>query len=247
MINNLKDKIKTSIAATIVLLLIFIAIVITLKYNVEGETNMPFNLNKIVIGSMVVGSDDNKLTNTIENNIVQNNGIYFEIKKNKNYKKDAVIDSIEIANIEITKAPQKGDVKIYMPNTTENKKFTYSDEFVLENNSLTYKGGSKTDTTTLQINNQGGIIAIAFGNTNLGTYNLTNEDLIIDGTLLKSLAVTDEDIKFSVNFDFIINSQNKKFKTNISLDLPPSEITNSGKSSLEITNTSKFIFKRVND
>ena len=247
MINNLKDKIKTSIAATIVLLLIFIAIVITLKYNVEGETNMPFKLNKIVIGSMVIGSDDNKLTDTIENNIVQNNGIYFEIKKNENYKKDAVIDSIEIANIEITKAPKKGHLKIYMPNTTENKKFTYSDEFILESNSLTYKGGSKTDTTTLQINNQGGIIAIAFGNTNLGTYNLTNQDLVIDGTMLTNMGISDEDIKFSVNFDFIINSQGKKFKTNISLDLPPSEITTSGKSSLEITDTSNFIFKRVNE
>ena len=65
--------------------------------------------------------------------------------------------------------------------------------------------------------------------------------------LLTNMGITDEDIKFSINFDFIINSQNKKFKTNISLDLPPSEITTSGKSSLEITNTSKFIFKRVND
>ena len=74
-----------------------------------------------------------------------------------------------------------------MPNTTENKKFTYSNEFVLENNSSTYKGASKTDTTALQINNQGGIIAIAFGNTGLGTYSLTSQDLVIDGTLLKGV------------------------------------------------------------
>ena len=43
-------------------------------------------------------------------------------------------------------------------------------------NSLTYKGASKSDTTTLEINNQGGIIGIAFGNTKLGTYNIMSEE-----------------------------------------------------------------------
>jgi len=208
---------------------------------------MPFNLNKVVIGSMVVSSDNQPLQNSVQNNIVQNNGIYFEIKKNENYKKDAIINSVQITNIQFIKTPKKGTLKMYMPNTTENKKFTYSDEFILENNSLTYKGASKTDTTALQINNQGGIIAIAFGNTNLGTYSLTNEDLVIDGTLLKSMGITDEDIKFSVNFDFIINTVGKNYKANITLGLPPSEITTSGKSSLEITNTDKFVFKRINN
>ena len=72
-----KDKITTAIAATIVLLLILTAIMITFKYSVEGETNMPFKLTKIVIGSMVVSSDNELLKDTTENDIVQNNGIYF--------------------------------------------------------------------------------------------------------------------------------------------------------------------------
>lgn len=245
--NSKKDKIKTAIAGGIVLLLILTAVIITFKYSVEGETNMPFKLSKIVIGSMVVSSDNEISTDTIENEIVQNNGIYFEIKKNENYKDDAVIKSVEIANIQITKQPKKGCVKIYIPNTTENKKFTYSDEFVLDGNSLTYKGASKSDTTTLEINNQGGIVAIAFANTNLGKYTLTAEELRIDGTMLNAMEITDEDIEFNVNFDFIINTEGKKFKTNISLVLPTSEITTSGKSSLEITDTSKYVFKRVNE
>ena len=245
--NSKKDKIKTAIAGGIVLLLILTAVIITFKYSVEGETNMPFKLSKIVIGSMVVSSDNEISTDTIENEIVQNNGIYFEIKKNENHKDDAVIKSVEIANIQITKQPKKGCVKIYIPNTTENKKFTYSDEFVLDGNSLTYKGASKSDTTTLEINNQGGIVAIAFANTNLGKYTLTAEELRIDGTMLNAMEITDEDIEFNVNFDFVINTEGKKFKTNISLVLPTSEITTSGKSSLEITDTSKYVFKRVNE
>lgn len=241
---KIKDKIKTAIAFIILVILIFIAIIVTYKYSIEGETNMPFKLSKIVIGSMVVSSDNPILDNMLENEIVQNNGIYFEIKRNENYKNEATIKSIEIANIQITKAPNKGNIKIYIPNTTENKKFTYSDDYILDGNSLTYTGANKSDTTTLEINNQGGIIGIAFGNTNLGKYNIMNEENVIDGTMLKNMDVTDEDIKFSVNFDFIISTGGKRYKTNIDLNLPPSEITEQGKSSLEITDTSKYIFKR---
>ncbi len=244
---KIKDKIKTSIAAIVLVILIFIAITVTYKYNVEGEINMPFKLSKIVIGSMVVSSDNPISNDGLENDIVQNNGIYFEIKKNEKYKKDAVIDSITIDNINIIKYPNKGDIKIFIPNTTENKKFTYSNNFILEGNRLTYKGASKSDTTTLEINNQGGIIAIAFGNTKLGTYTLTAEDLVIDGTMLKNMNITDEDIKFSVNFDIIISAEGKKYKTNMILDLPTSQITTEGKASLEITDTSKYVFKRMKE
>ena len=182
---QIKEKIKTSIAAIVLIILISIAIIITYKYNIEGETNMPFKLSKIVIGSMVVSSDNQISNDVLVNEIVQNNGIYFEIKKNEEYQKDATIKSIEISNIQVTKEPQKGNIKVYIPNTTENKKFTYSDNYILEGNLLTYKGASKSDTTTLEINNQGGIVGIAFGNTNLGTYNIVSEETIIDGTMLK--------------------------------------------------------------
>ena len=244
---QIKEKIKTAIAFIILVIIIFISIIITYKYSIEGETNMPFKLSKIVIGSMVVSSDNPIQNGGIENEIVQNNGIYFEIKKNEKYRKDAVIDSVTIDNINITKTPQKGYIKTFMPNTTENKKFTYSNDFILEGNRLTYKGASKSDTTTLEINNQGGIVAIAFGNTELGKYTLTSEDLVIDGTMLNTMNITDEDIKFSVNFDIIIDTEGKKYKSNMTLNLPISEITTEGKASLEITDTSKYIFKRMKE
>ena len=98
--DTIKDKIKSAIAAGIVFLLIITAVLIIYKYDVEGETNLPFKLNKIVIGSMIVSSDNEISKDTIENGIVQNNGIYFEIKKNENYEKSAVIDlARDLANI----------------------------------------------------------------------------------------------------------------------------------------------------
>lgn len=243
--NHRKEKIKGAIAGGIVLLLILTAVVVVYKYHVEGENDdMPFEISKIVIGSMVV-SDDNGQIDSIDGYILQNNGVYIDIQKNENYKDEAVIKSVEIANIKVTEAPIKGEVKWFMPNTKENKKFTYSNEYIIEGDSLTYKGASKNDTTTLEVNNQGGIIAIAFGNLNLGTYSLTTEDLTIDGTILNNMGITDEDIKFSVNFDLIITSGGKKYKTNMTLDLPANNITKKGKASQEIIDTKKYVFKRV--
>ena len=240
-----KEKVKASIACTIVLLLIITAILIVMKYSVEGETNMPFKLSKIVIGSMVVSSDNIIDNDGLENDIVQNNGIYFELKKNEKYNKEAVIESVVIDNIQIKKSPIKGYVKTYIPNTTENKQFTYSDDFILDGTTLTYKGASKSNTTTLEINNQGGIVAIAFGNSKLGTYTLNQEDLVIDGTMLKNMNITQEDIEFTVSFDFIINVKGISYKSEMSFDLPCGNIIENGKSSLEITDTSKYIFKRM--
>lgn len=239
-----KEKIKVCLAAAIVLLLILTAIIIVLKYSVEGETNMPFKLSKIVIGSMVVSSNDVVSDDSMENEIVQNNGIYFEIKKNEKYKKDAIIESVVIDNIQIKEHPKKGYVKVYMPNTTEHKQFTYANDFIIDKNSLTYKGASKSNTATLEINNQGGIVAIAFGTTKLGTYTLTTEDLVIDGTMLKNMGITNEDIKFSVSFDFNINLKNVSYTTTMDFDLPCGDIIENGKASVEITDTSKYIFKR---
>jgi hypothetical protein len=88
------------------------------------------------------------------------------------------------------------------------------------------------------------MVAIAFGNTNLGTYTLTTEDLVIDGTMLKNMDITDEDIKFTVSFDFIINLKNISYKATMKFDLPCGDITENGKATQEITDTSKYVFKR---
>ena len=249
--NSKKDLIKTALAAGIVFLLIATAIIVVFKYSVEGEnTEMPFKLSKIIIGSAVDGipiEDENgQISKTsIENNIIQKNGIYFEIKKQENYDKQAVIKTIEIANIQIVKKPVKGELKIYFPSTKQNGEFNYSKEYVLDKNSLTYKGAAKSDTATLEINNQGGIIAIAFGNTDLGTYTLNEEGIKVDGTMLKQMGISDEDISFTVNFDLILETGGKKYKTNVELELPTDEITKKGTSNIEITDTKKYVFKRI--
>ena len=253
--NSKKDLIKTAIAAGIVFLLIATAIIVVFKYSVEGEnTDMPFELSRIIIGSGIEGvpvEDENgQVSQTnIENNIVQKNGLYFEIKKSENYNKQATIKTMEIANIQIIKKPLKGELKIYFPSTKQNTEvadyFDYFDEYILDKNSLTYKGASKNNISDLEINNQGGIIAIAFGITDLGTYTVTEEETNVDGTMLKDLGISNEDISFIVNFDLILETGGKKYKTNIELNLPIDKITEKGTANLEITDTRKYVFKRM--
>ena len=65
--------------------------------------------------------------------------------------------------------------------------------------------------------------------------------------MLNDMGITDEDIKFTVNFDLIIETEKNKFKTNMTLELPAGNITKEGISSKEITDTDKYIFKRIKE
>ena len=61
-----------------------------IKYEVEGETNMPFKLSKIVIIGTVEGIETNNQNKNKWNfDICQNNDIYFYIEQNdKNIVED---------------------------------------------------------------------------------------------------------------------------------------------------------------
>ena len=53
--------------------------IIILKYNVEGETNMPFDLNKIIIISSSEGIDKESGENKWAFDVNQNNDIFLYI------------------------------------------------------------------------------------------------------------------------------------------------------------------------
>lgn len=241
-----KEKIKACSAFAVVALIILIVGIVIGIYQIEGETNMPFVLSNIYVVSTAEGAENQNSEEKWNLNIYQNNDAYINIEKNKNYEKQETIQSVKIDNIQIVKNPIKGQINTYMPNSSEGRLFTFSEESKLENNSLTYKGALKTDTTKLEIGNQGGTIVIRFSNDALGTY-ISNEDEEInhDGTMLGKINVENEDIKFTVLFDLIIKVNNISYKTTIELDLPTGNILENGTESLEITDTQKYIFKRI--
>ena len=178
--------------------------------------------------------------------IFQNNDIYFSIEKNENNKEEAIIDSISIENIQVIENPKIGQVKTYMPNSSDGRLFSYSDEYIVKENTLTYKGAGKSNAKTLEIGNQGGTAILRIANTEIGQY-ISNEDAEIkhDGSLLTKLGLQNEDVSFKISFDVVINLKNKSYISNVILDLPcENNIIEQGTCSKEITD--KFVFKRVN-
>ena len=215
-----------------------------IKYEVEGDKNMPFDLSKIVIVSTAEGIESEG-KNKWNFNIYQNNDIYFYIDKNEQYQgRDTHIEKIRIENIQITEKPKVGEIKAYMPNSTDGRLYSYEDTYIIEDK-LEYKGASKSNPQTLEIGNQGGSALMSLSNVNLGSYS-SNQDkeIIHDGTLLKKLKLVQEDISFAVSFDFIIEVSNHQYRAKINLQLPYGDIEQEGTSSMEKTDMSDVIFKR---
>ncbi len=239
-----KRIIHASIVFFVIAMIILVAILLMFKYNVEGERNLPFKLKEINIVSTAesdIKKDKNEEWNA---KIMQKNDIFFVIEKNSNYKKEDAIKKVCFENFQITKANKNMIVNIYKP-TVSSSKYEYSDEYKIEN-SLEYLGGQSTNTETLQINNQGGVIGFSIASDNIGEYTFSeNETLPSDGRLLAKAGVKLEDISFKVSFDMIIETEsNHKFKSNIVLDLPIGNIIKEGVGTLKDTELQNVIFKR---
>lgn len=243
-----KETIKNCIAVIILAIIICVVITIVIKYQVDGETNMPFNLSKITIISTaegVQGETTEGEANTKWNlNINQSNDIYLFIDKNENYKKTATIQSVTIENIKVTKKPQKGTIKAYMPNSGDGRKFIYNDDYLVSEK-LTYRGATASNEKNLEIGNQGGKVLIRFANNNIDTYKSDEaEEIVHDGTLIGKTNTAGEDIAFSVSFDFIIDTGRIQYKAVVSLDLPCGDIVKEGTTQEELT-AYNVVFKRI--
>lgn len=241
-----KQTIKFYVAVTVLVLILIIIAIIMIKYEVEGEQNMPFKLSKIIVVSTAEGVEQQGTDKKWAFNIFQNNDIYFYIDKNNEYKseKQMYIDSVSIENIEVINSPQIGEIKAYMPNSSEGRMYSYAEDSIVDE-VLKYNGATRSNSRNLKIGNQGGNIAIRFSNTGIGKYESNDDEQIVhDGTLIKKLEKTTDDIKFTVNFDFIIVINKNKYKAKITLDLPCGNIVENGTANYEKSDMKDIIFKR---
>ena len=249
----MKEKIKylmskkvfhISILIFIVAIILFALGIIVLQYNIEGETNMPFVLNKMSIISSVEGTDKEAGGNRWAFDISQNNDINLYIEKNRNYDKQEAIKSILIDNIHIQRNSEKGIINFYRPNTTDSGTYFKNVEDNLVQ-TIEYKGAMQTDLKNLEISNQGGLIMFRVANDKVAEY-ISNDDMINHNELLKKSNVTVEDLKSKLSMDITIKIESgKEYKANIVLDLPIEGVIENGTSSQEIIDTSNIIFKRI--
>lgn len=175
-------------------------------------------------------------------NLIQNNDIYIDIIKDKNYGKQEIIDKVIIDNFKIEDEPKKGKIKIYRPDS-QNLSFTNKEEYKVENE-IQYNGAEKSDLNNLKIANQGGLIILRFVNQDLGNYKTDEDEIIHDGTLLNKIGLTNEDIQFKVSFDISIElTSGKKYKANVNIEMPIGNLIGEGTTNTQI-NGNDIVFKR---
>ena len=107
------NYIKKLIAIVIMVIIFVIVASIILRYYVEGEKNMPFQISKIIVISTAGGTQKTETDKRWDMQIFQNNDIYIDIIKNKNYTQEEIIDKIIVNNFVVETQPQKGELKKY--------------------------------------------------------------------------------------------------------------------------------------
>ncbi len=239
-----KQTIKLMVSIAVLALILILVLMSMIKYEVEGEQNMPFKLSKIIVISTAEGLEKDESKSKWNFDIYQNNDVYFYIDSNTE-DENLLIKSVTIDNIEVLKAPQIGEVKAYMPNSEAGRFYNFDEQFLV-NEKLEYKGASQSSSTELEIGSKGGTTWICFNNMGIGTYSSNKDDKIVhDGTWLKKLEIQKEQVEFTVSFNYTIETTKAKYMANITLDLPTGDISKDGSSYLEKTDMSDIIFKRV--
>ena len=240
-------NIKKYVLLFALIIAISIIIFIIIKYSVEGEKNIPFNITKLTIISSAETEELENNDNLYQANIIQKNDIYLAIEKNEKYKKQDAIKKITFNNFSIIQQGITGTIKIYRP-CLEEKKYIYTDNYEVTD-SLEVYGDLNTNLKMekMTISNQGGVLEFSIVLDNIGkiTYE-ENESIISDGTLLTRLNLGTTDIETIVSFDMLIElSSGKTFKTTIELELPVGDIAKDGVCTNENVNLDKLVFKRV--
>lgn len=245
MYRGLDKKIFHIIMIVIIIFAILcVAGILVLRYEVEGETNMPFEITKIYIVGSVEGNQVNGATEKWNLNVNQNNDIFIYIEKNPNYRKTEIIEEVQIKNITTNKQNEKGELKLYKPVLDEKRIFINSAEN--EITEITYKGDLETKVQEHKISNQGGKVAFRYGINNISQYISETDEQINHSQLLKLTNVTQEDLKTKLTFDLIIKLMSgKKYQTTINLDIPADEVIEEGTVGKEITELKDIVFKRI--
>ena len=236
--------IKIGIAAVILSLIITVIWLLILKYDVEGETNAPFKISKLMTISSAEGVDKKEPTAKWDLQIDQNNDIYIYIEKNEEYKGKDAIQSVRLENFNILEQPQIGQVKQYRPSNVNGILYKNKEEYEITEN-LEYTGDLEENIENLKIGNQGGVIYLRTSLTNIGEYKSDDQEQIKhDGTIIKNTKAQYEQIQYKIQFDMIINLESEKsYKTTIQIDLPTGNVIEEGTTNKE--ETENIILKRI--
>lgn len=241
-----KQKIvEINLGILVIVMAITVIAIMLLKYSVEGEKDMPYIIKQMVIISSANGENTQTDENKWNINIYQNSDIYLEIARNTEYRTNENLKSVKIEELQIT-GNNTHTPNIYLPAKEGEKVFEYTEENIAVDK-IDYIIDSAKNTKERKLTTEGGILALSVCYPQIGTYKSNEEKITYDGTLLNKIGITNEDIKSTIKFNLVIETEtNKKYKAEISLELPQEDITQTGISKTENYNLSNIIFKRTN-
>lgn len=239
-----KKIIHVIVLIVIISVILFISGIFILRYQVEGESNMPFTITKISIIQTVEGIENENTEDKWNFNVNENNDIYIYLEKNSEYSKTEIIESVTINNINIKKANGIGNSKIYKPVMDEKRMFVNSTEN--ETTEITYTGDLESNIKEQKISNQGGKIAFRYAINNISQYISQSDEEINHSQLLKLTNIQKEDIESTIEFDLTIKLKSGKiYQSKISVQIPGEEIIEEGTKGIEITDLQDIVFKRI--
>ena len=110
---NTINVFKRALFIAFILVAITVVFSIIVKYDVEGEKTLPYNIEKIQITSRDDAKDsENQTENIWDVNLKEDNNVYIYLKKANDNIKDT-IKEVKINNFNILEKSPVGEVKIY--------------------------------------------------------------------------------------------------------------------------------------
>ena len=245
MFSRINKKIIHVIAVIVIIFVIlFVSGIFILRYQVEGESNLPFTITKISIIQTVEGIENENTGDKWNFNVNENNDIYIYLEKNSEYNKTEIIESVTINNFSIERVNEAGTSKIYKPVMDEKRMFINASEN--ETTEIVYTGDLESNIKEQKISNQGGKIAFRYAIDNISQYISQNDEEINHSQLLKLTNIQKEDIESNMSFDLTIKLKSGKiYQSKISVQIPGEEIIEEGTKGIEITDLQDIIFKRI--
>jgi hypothetical protein len=240
-----KARLSAFIAFGIVLIALLFTIFFMVRYEFEGEKNMPFEVEKILVisGADASEKETNEANMKWNVDINQFNDIYVLFKKNDANNKGERISEVRIENLTIKNAPKKGEIKMYKPSEDESKKFDYGENSVVDGK-LVFTGDDETKNSSLKINRDGGTVKVRIANTKIGEYvSNEGEEIQYDGTLIAKTDSTLEDLKADIQFDIVLVTDKLTYRATITTEIPVGNIVESGVSQKNI-DVKNIVFKR---
>ena len=239
-----KRIIKKYIFIFFVLFIVLTSVFIMIKYQVEGEKNMPYELEQIVIKSSIGGLDLED-GNNWNIQLAQDIDIYINIKPSENKENEEKIEKVYIENIEITGKVAKENLSIHLPtgNTISDIYENSTKNYI--NEKIEFLGNTADSLSRHEICADGGMIAFRIINDKIGNYKSEEKEIIYNGKLLKKAGINEEDLQLNLKFDIVIEvSSGIKYKSTLEYKLPVEKFEESSSKTKVIEDFSNTIFKR---